>query len=517
MNVFATYLASMKTLLPLIFLTLLAAAPPDKSVQQVRRFRQAHERELLAEFGQLVAIPNVAADTAGLRRTAQFIQGMMRRRGIATELLAAPTPGVPPVVFGEVRVPGATRTVIFYAHYDGQPVNPAQWGYGLQPFRPQLASGPLDRGGQPTELPVAGQPLSPDWRLYARGASDDKAGVMAILAGYEALTANKLRPKVNVKFFFEGEEERGSPHLAEILARHKARLSSDVWVICDGPVHQSGRKQVVFGARGDVNMRLTLYGPRRPLHSGHYGNWAPNPALALARLLASMEDSTGRVRVPGFYDDVTPLSPAEKAALAQVPNLDETIRQELGFARAYGPGQSLVELLNQPSLNINGMQSANVGTAAANVIPTTAAAVLDLRLVPGNDAQRQVQKVVRHIEAQGYHVLSAEPTADERARYPLLVRVQAEPGYNAQRTRLDLPIARQIIAAVQTTVAAPVVVLPTMGGSLPLYVFEQQLQAQTITVPVANYDNNQHAENENIRLGNLWEGVETMAAIMLLK
>ncbi|WP_317173376.1 peptidase dimerization domain-containing protein [Hymenobacter armeniacus] len=200
-----------------------------------------------------------------------------------------------------------------------------------------------------------------------------------------------------------------------------------------------------------------------------------------------------------------------------MPNLDETIRQELGFARPYGTGQALVELLNQPSLNINGMQSANVGAQAANVIPTTAAAMLDLRLVPGNDVQRQVQKVIRHIERQGYHVISAEPTAAERAQYPLLARVQPQPGYNAQRTRLDLPIARQVVAAVQATTPDRVVELPTMGGSLPLYVFEQELQAHTITVPVANYDNNQHAENENIRLGNLWDGIETMAAIMLLK
>jgi len=507
----------LKKLYILPLLILLGSAPADDPMQRVRQFRQAHEPELLAEFEQLVAIPNVAADTASLRRTAQFVQGMMARRGIRAQLLAAPTPGVPPVVFGEVRTPGATRTVIFYAHYDGQPVNPAQWREGLSPFRPQLATGPLDRGGQLATRPAPGQPLNPDWRLYARGASDDKAGVMAILTGYQALTASKLRAKVNVKFFFEGEEERGSPHLGEILARHKALLASDLWVICDGPVHQSGRKQVVFGARGDVNMALKVYGPRRPLHSGHYGNWAPNPALALARLLASMEDSTGRVRVAGFYDDVTPLTLAEKAALAKVPNFDEAIRQELGFARPYGSGQPLVELLNQPSLNINGMQSANVGAQAANVIPTVASAVLDLRLVPGNDAQRQVQKVIRHIEQQGYHVTTAEPTDAERAQYPLLARVQPETGYNAQRTRLDLPIARQVIVAVQTTVSAPVVELPTMGGSLPLYVFEQQLQAHTITVPVANYDNNQHAENENIRLGNLWDGIETMAAIMLLK
>ena len=507
----------MKKLYALALLALLGSVQADGPLQKVRQFRQAHEQELLTEFEQLVAIPNVAADTANLRRTALFVQDMMRRRGIKTQLLAAPTAGVPPVVFGEVRTPGATRTIIFYAHYDGQPVNPAQWREGLAPFQPTLATGPLDRGGKITPRPAPGQPLSPDWRLYARSASDDKAGVMTILSGYQALVASKLKPRVNVKFFFEGEEERGSPHLAEILARHKALLASDLWVICDGPVHQSGRKQVVFGARGDVNMSLKVYGPRRPLHSGHYGNWAPNPALALSRLLASMVDSTGRVRVAGFYDDVTPLTLAEKAALARVPNLDETIRQELGFARPYGAGQSLVELLNQPSLNINGMQSANVGPQAANVIPTVASAALDLRLVPGNDAQRQVQKVIRHIEAQGYHVTTAEPTDAERAQYPLLVRVQPETGYNAQRTRLDLPIAQLVIKAVQSTTPDAVVLLPTSGGSLPLYVFEQQLSAHTITVPVANYDNNQHAENENIRLGNLWEGLETMAAIMLLK
>ena len=507
----------MKKLFALALLVGLGATQATDPMLRVRQFRQAHEHELLTEFEQLVAIPNVAADTANLRRTALFVQGMMQRRGISAQLLAAPTPGVPPVVFGEVRTPGATRTVIFYAHYDGQPVNPAQWREGLQPFQPQLATGPLDRGGQLAARPTAGQPLNPDWRLYARSASDDKAGVMAILAGYQALVASKLKAKVNVKFFFEGEEERGSPHLGEILARHKALLASDLWVICDGPVHQSGRKQVVFGARGDVNMSLKVYGPRRPLHSGHYGNWAPNPALALARLLASMTDSTGRVRVAGFYDDVTPLSAAEKTALAQVPNLDETIRQELGFARPYGTGQSLVELLNQPSLNINGMQSANVGAQAANVIPTVASAVLDLRLVLGNDAQRQVQKVVRHIERQGYHVVAAEPTDAERTQYPLLVRVNAEKGENAQRTRLDLPIARQVVAAVQTTTPDQIVQLPSMGGTLPLGVFERELGAHTVTVPVANYDNNQHAENENIRLGNLWDGIETMAAIMLMK
>ncbi|UOQ66390.1 M20/M25/M40 family metallo-hydrolase [Hymenobacter volaticus] len=500
----------------LLLAALAGFSAPDTALQKVRQYRQAHELPLLTEYMQFLAIPNVAADSANLRQTARFIVGMMQKRGIKAQLLPATTPGVPPVVYGEVRTPGAKRTIIFYAHYDGQPVNAAQWVAGLSPFQPQLASTALAQGGQLLPMVRAGQPINPDWRLYGRSSSDDKAGVMAILAGYEALAQSKLKPGVNIKFFFEGEEEKGSPHLSEIVEGHRALLASDLWIICDGPVHQSGQKQVVFGARGDVNVNLTVYASKRPLHSGHYGNWAPNPALTLAQLLASMKDSTGRVTVAGFYDDVVPLTATERQALGRVPNLDATIKQELGFARPDGNGQTLNELINQPSLNINGMRSANVGAQAANVIPTTAEAALDLRLVLGNDSKRQVEKVVRHIQKQGFFVTTQEPTDAERARYPRIVRVEPKTGYNAERTPMDLPIAREVVAAVQRTTSQTVVQVPTSGGSLPLHVFKK-INAVTLTVPVANYDNNQHAENENLRLGNLWDGLETMAAIMQMK
>ncbi|MGY2132982.1 M20/M25/M40 family metallo-hydrolase [Hymenobacter sp. HD11105] len=499
-----------------VLLALVGWAGPDAGLQKVRQYRQTHEVPLLTEYMQFLAIPNVAADSANLRQTARFIVGMMQKRGIKAQLLPATTPGVPPAVYGEVRTPGAKRTIVFYAHYDGQPVNAAQWATGLSPFEPRLASAALTAGGQFLPMIRAGETVKPDWRVYARSSSDDKAGVMAILAGYEALVQSKQRPDVNIKFFFEGEEEKGSPHLSEIVEGHRALLASDLWIICDGPVHQSGQKQVVFGARGDVNVELTVYGPKRPLHSGHYGNWAPNPAMTLAQLLASMKDSTGRVTIAGFYDDVTPLTAFERQALSRVPNLDAAIKQELGFTRPDGGGQNLNELINQPSLNINGMRSANVGAQAANVIPTTAEATLDLRLVLGNDWERQVAKVKRHIEQQGFFVTTQEPTEAERARYPKLVRVTPRTGYNAERTPMDLPLAREVVAAVQRTSTQPVVQVPTSGGSLPLHVF-RKINATTLTVPVANYDNNQHAENENIRLGNLWNGIETIAAIMQLK
>ncbi|QJW89569.1 M20/M25/M40 family metallo-hydrolase [Spirosoma taeanense] len=484
---------------------------------KTRSYRQQHERQLLDEFRGLLAIPNVVYDTAGIQKTAGYIADMLKRRGIQPQLLDGRTKGVPPAVYGEVMVPGATKTVVFYAHYDGQPVNPNQWAEGLKPFEPALYSGRLDAGGQPVSLPKPGEPINPDWRIYARSSSDDKAGVFTILAAYDALLKMNVKPTANLKFFFEGEEEAGSTHLNEILERHKDKLKSDLWIICDGPVHQTGRKQVQFGVRGDINVELKVYASKRPLHSGHYGNWAPNPAMMLARLLASMKDDDGNVLIKGFYDDVTPLTELEKQALTRIPAIDERLRQELGFGKAEGGGKSLAELLMRPSLNINGLSSANVGKLAANVIPTSATATLDLRLVLGNDARRQVQKVIDHVVAQGYYVTQKESITDEeRAKYPRIARITAESGYNAQRTPMDLPIAQTVVKAVQSTVKDNIVLQPSLGGSLPLYLFEQILKTPTITVPVANHDNNQHAENENLRLQNLWDGLETYVALMRL-
>lgn len=504
------------SLLTLLLLTGAAHAQNDLTLK-TRAYRQQHEHQLLAEFRGLLAIPNVVYDTVNIRRTSAYIADMLRKRGIEPKLLDATTPGVPPAVYGEVRVPGAKQTVIFYAHYDGQPVNPNQWADGLKPFEPSLYTQALDAGGQPISFPKPGEAIDPNWRIYGRSTSDDKAGVFAILSAYDALRQLNVKPTVNLKFFFEGEEEAGSVHLGEILEKHKTLLASDLWVICDGPVHQTGRKQVLFGVRGDVNMELKVFASKRPLHSGHYGNWAPNPALMLARLLTSMKDDDGNVLIKGFYDDVTPLSESEKQALARIPPVDEQLRQELGFGQAEGGGKSLAELLMRPSLNINGFASANIGKLATNIIPTSATAALDLRLVLGNDPQRQVQTVIDHVKAQGYYVTQAESITDEeRAKYPRIARIIAKSGYRAQRTPLDLPIAQTVVKAVQSTVKDPIVVQPSLGGSLPLYLFDQILHTPTITVPIANHDNNQHAENENLRLQNLWDGLETYVALMRL-
>ena len=497
-----------------LWLVVAVAASPLQ--EAVRAYRTAHEQELMAEYRELVSLPNVGADQPNIRRNAEFIVAMMRRRGIAAELLEGRTSATNPAVFGEVKAPGATRTVVFYAHYDGQPVNPREWAQGLDPWKPVFLTAPVARGGKIITDWKYGDAINPEWRVNGRASADDKAGVFSILNAYAALAQSGTPPTVNVKFIFEGEEEMGSPHLGELLELHRAKLQSDLWVICDGPRPVSGRKSVVFGVRGDVNMDLTVYGPKRPLHSGNYGNWAPNPALRLVTLLASMKDDNGRVLIKGFYDDYVMFSESERIAIRDAAVTDAFLLKDLGLKEPEVPGRSLLEGFELPSLNINGITSANTGRTATNVIPALAHATLDLRLVLGIDWRRQTERVIEHMKMQGWHVLDHEPTDAERDQFAKLVKVGVGHGYNAQRTLMKLPIAQSVVGAVQSTTADPVVRLPTAGGSLPLSVIQETLGAQVLTVPAANFDNNQHAENENMLVRYLWEGMETFAALMTM-
>jgi acetylornithine deacetylase/succinyl-diaminopimelate desuccinylase-like protein len=478
----------------------LAASAGAATNEPVRAWRVANEARLLEEFTALLAIPNVATDTANIGRNADAIVASMRARGLAPRILPG-TDGSPPAVYGEWLVPGAKRTLLFYAHYDGQPVDPTHWT--TPPWQPTWYGDDGTRGDES--------------RLRARSASDDKLGVMAILAAAEALKATGQAPRANIKFFFEGEEEQGSPHLAAMLRANRELLAADLWLIVDGPVHPSGRKQLAYGVRGDANVDLTVYGPLRPLHSGHYGNWAPNPGMLLARLLATMKDDDGRVTIDGWYDDVVPLGELELAAIAAAPAADEALRAELGLARTELPGKSLMAAINLPSLNVNGIRSADVGENASNVIPTTAQATLDLRFVKGIDPNTQFARLRTHVEKAGYKVIDREPTLEERRAHPRIATLVLAPGgYRAARTPMDLPVAREVAAALASATEQPLVSLPTMGGSLPLAVIEDELDVPFLSLPIANHDNNQHAENENLRLGNLRDGIEMIAAVMRL-
>jgi acetylornithine deacetylase/succinyl-diaminopimelate desuccinylase-like protein len=312
---------------------------------------------------------------------------------------------------------------------------------------------------------------------------------------------------------WEGEEEAGSPHLAQILEQNQALLQSDVWLIGDGPVHQSGQPMIYFGARGVMGLRLTLYGPVKALHDGHYGNWVPNPAAMAAELIAQMRDDDGNVLIPGFDDGVRALNPAELAAIRTLPPIDEALRQEFGIARSEGT-QSWAASIMRPALNVRGLRSGQVGEEAANAIPVDAEVSLDFRLVPDQTVAGVQRAVEQFLRQKGWTLVNEPPDAAARLRAPRIARLQWESGYPALRSDMSSPVAQAIIATASRSAAGPVAVLPMMGGSVPLYLFAQRFNVPIIGLPIVNHDNNQHAANENLRLQNLWDGIDTYAGMI---
>ncbi len=498
----------MRTLFALI-LAAGAFAQTNPAAIAARKWREQHERAIVDDFVALLSIPNIARDKENIQRNAELIAKMLEKRGVASKLVSVPDSN--PVVFGEIRTPGATRTLVFYAHYDGQPLDPKEWA--TPPFQPVLRDQSLDKDGRVIPLP---QKFDPESRIYARGAGDDKNNVITLIEALSVIRDAGLKMKSNIKLVFEGEEEAGSINFGKILAANKQLFTGDMWFICDGPVHQSRRQLITFGARGITTVDITVYGPRRELHSGHYGNWAPNPAMMLAQLLASMKDESGRVLVDHFYDGIEPLSETEKRALADAPDTDADIMRELWLGSTENSPKKLVELINLPSLNIRGMASSRVGSGASNVVPSTATATIDMRLVKGLDHAVQAQRLIDHVKKRGYFVVDRDPTPEERMSHPRVAKVVAvEGGYNAVRTSMDLPISQEIIRTVQSA-RGPTVLMPTSGGSDPRDIIERVLGSRTIAIPTANHDDNQHTFNENLRIQNLWDGIELMAALLTM-
>jgi acetylornithine deacetylase/succinyl-diaminopimelate desuccinylase-like protein len=485
--------------------------PGIRARAAARAYRERNEGAIVGEFAQLLSLPNLATDSVGIRRNAEQLLRMLEQRGFTnTRLLTVP--GAPPAVYGELPARGATRTLVLYAHYDGQPVDATQWTN--PPWTPVLRDRALTAGGREMPLPAATGRVDPEARIYARSAGDDKGSIMAMLAAIDAMRAARLSPSVNLKVFFEGEEEAGSGHLRQILEAHAPLLAADAWLFCDGPVHQSGRQQLIFGQRGIAPFELTVYGPTSALHSGHYGNWAPNPGVLVANLIASMRDDEGRIKIAGYYDDVRPISAAEHRAIAALPRYDSTLRRSLGLARTEANDALLAERIMLPALNVRGIRVGGVRETGSNTIPTQAYASFDLRLVPNQTPERVQRLVESHLRRQGYFVTRDSVTLAMRLAHPRVARVEWESGYPPSRAPMDGPFGRAVLAALRDGAAAPPLSVPTFGGSGPAYLFEQVLRVPMITLPIANYDDNQHAADENLRVQNLWDGIETYAALL---
>ncbi len=482
---------------------------PSEALQASRQHVAENGWLVIADFIDLLQIPNVTRHDDDLRANAAELARRFEARGAKMEVVELR--GASPVVIGELRTPGATATLGVYVHYDGQPVDPDHWT--TAPFAASLATKAWHLGGEEIQPPAPGQPIDPEWRIYARGASDDKTPFAAVTAAIDALTAAGIDRKVDLVFLFEGEEESGSPNLGRYMEELGHRLRADAWLLCDGPVHQTRKPQVVFGVRGYTGFELTVFGPERELHSGHYGNWVPNPAFELARLLATCKDANGRVTVPGFYDDTAPITEADRAAIAALPPVEDQLPGELGFGGAEVDGTLYPERLMIPSFNVRGLKSASVGDDARNVVPTEATASIDIRLAAGDDPTVMLDRVEAHIRDQGYHVIDHDPTPGERRSHRRLARMEKMPGYRAVRVPMDSPLAITLLSAGRTG-GGDVVALPTLGGSVPLYLFEELLGAPVVVLPIANHDNNQHGTDENVRIANLWYGIDLWATLL---
>ena len=507
----------LSALLPVVFLVgerpasaqMLGGLDVSEAVDAIADYRQQREADILTDFAELLALPNVATDLADMERNADHIEGLLRRRGFDIQRLSA---GGAPYVYAELKTPGAAETVLIYAHFDGQPVQEENWAY--PPFSPTLLDGTLQNGGEPIAIDEVDGRFDPEWRLYARSAGDDKMPVIALLHALDALEERDIELSVNLKLLFDGEEERGSPTVGEVIDANRELLDADLFLFCDGPMHQSRRTQLVFGVRGSTTVDVTTYGATRPLHSGHYGNWAPNPIMQLSYLLTSMRDESGRILVDGYYDDVTPLNELERAAIAAMPDVTDILKDELSVHTPEGDGLRLEELIALPAINARGIVAGGVGAKGRNIVLSTATTSLNLRLVPAQTPERVRRLIERHLEAQGFHVVFEDPTAELLRTYPKVAKLDWRgSGYPALRTALDHPMAERLTQLMQL-IAPDLIVTPTMGGSLPLYEFGSRLSAPIIILPLANHDNNQHAENENIRLQNIWDAMEIYGAVL---
>jgi len=479
--------------------------------EQVRLYRSQNEVEILRELAALVALPNTASNLQDMERGAEHLTGLLESRRFDVKLLRAE--GGPPVVFGQRLSDQAKQTVVFYAHYDGQPVVPELWA--SHPFEVVVRTGRFEDDARAVPFDSLESPINPEWRIYGRSASDDKVSIVALLTALDALDEAGVAPSINIKILLDGEEEWSSPHMAAVLRTYKNLFAADLWVFCDGPMHQTRLPQVVFGVRGVTSVEITAYGAAVGLHSGHYGNWTPDPGMLLARLVTSMRDADGNVTINGVDELVRPLGQTAREAIATAPPVDEQLKNDLALAWTEGQPTPLAQRITRPGANLLGFSVGQVGDKAKNAISPIARAVVGFRLVPDVTPEAIRAAVEEHIRSQGFHIVHEEPDEAVRREHAKVVWLEWEMGYPALRTDMDLPVSRTVARVVDEAVDGPIVLTPSLGGSLPLYIFSEILGAPPIVVvPIANHDNNQHAPNENLRIKNLWLGIEIYAALM---
>lgn len=467
---------------------------------------------ILERHRELVSIPNVASDEANMMKNVDWVTNAFEKLNFKVSILETSTL---PVFLAEKQVDSNAKTILFYLHLDGQAVNPRKW-FQKDPFRPVLKEQDAEGNWQIINWSRIKTHIDSDWRVFGRAAADDKAPIIMMLSALEFLQQQQQNLQYNVKIILDLQEETRSEGFLSTLKKYKNRYAADYMIIMDGPAHPTNKPTLTFGCRGIATCNISIYGAKLPQHSGHYGNYAPNPVFSMSHLLASMKNDEGKVVIDGFYDGIT-LDQKTQKLLAEVPDNNDKIQASLGISTPDNVGENYQESLQYPSLNVRHIETSWKGPGLKTIIPEIVTAYLDVRLVKETDGTIQLEKIKKHIEAQGYLVLDREPTDAERLKHSKIATITTNPGVNAFRTAINSSIGTKLRKTITNAFGSEPILIRTMGGTVPITPAIQVLDIPAIIVPMVNMDNNQHNPNENIRIGNISQGIKICLAILSMK
>ncbi len=503
-----------KYLIPAIFLFIISSSIGQSITdQELNKLSLTYAKTSFDEFVDLLSLPNNAHFPEDIEKNLKWCEKAFTDRGFSIQQL---TTEKIPLLLASKNYKKAKKTVLIYLQVDGQPVDTTKW-FQDNPYRATLKEfNDQDKSWSTISLNQLKDSIHHDWRIFARSTSDAKGPVVMFLKAMDIINDLKYEPNFNIKVVMDFEEEISSPRLPKAVLDYKDQLASDMLVIFDGPMHISNKPTLAYGARGITTLSLEVFGPRAPQHSGHYGNYVPNPALRLSQLLASMMQDDGRVAIPGWYDGIQ-ISEKTKKILKQVPDDEQIMRKKLGIASIDNIAETYQESIQYPSLGILGMKSGWVGTKRRTIIPSSAIAEMNIRLVKETDAKHMVDLVKNHIINQGYHIIDSVPTEEERMKYKKIIRFNHQIAYDAFRTEFDTEIGEWLRNAITRAFGKPPIQIRTGGGSIPISPFVNTLNIPAVIVPTVNKDNNQHSPNENIRVGNYIDGIKTITAILTQK
>ena len=467
----------------------------------------------LDEFIEFLSYPNDANYESDIYKLMDWTENKFKSLDFKINRLDTETI---PLMLASKHISDDYKTVLIYMHLDGQPVDLSKWNQE-NPFIPVYK---LKEDGKFVDYDsnkianIDYETLEEkDIRIFARASSDAKGPVMMLIQAMKFMNSKNIDNKFNLKLIMDFEEEKGSPSLPDAVKKHSIILKSDALLIFDGPQHESDLPTLNFGNRGISSITLKTYGPVVPQHSGHFGNYAPNPVFRMSNILSSMKDENGIVKIKGYYDGIT-ISDQVKKYLDNVPDDEESMLNKMQFKKPESVGNSYQEAIQFPSLNVRGIRAGWVEDEVRTIVPSECIAEIDVRLVIESDGYRLHDLIKKHIEDLGYVVLDHEPSKEERMKYDKIVKFNSTVSYPAFRTDIDSDLGNWLSKTLTRTFGVEPVLRRTSGGSVPISPFVNVLNIPAVGVPTVNKDNNQHSPNENIKLINYIKGIESFVGIL---